>query len=88
MPSDGAIVSPVTGNIEDTVTLNFSEAGLYTITVEVMSAAVETVIYTEEFEVTAIEAPLTSAPNPPARSADDVSVQSDLISQLFFFIYI
>ena len=70
--SDGAIVSPVTGNIEDTVTLNFSEAGLYTITVEVMSAAVETVIYTEEFEVTAIEAPLTSAPNPPARSADDV----------------
>ena len=70
--SDGAIVSPVTGNIEDTVTLNFSEAGLYTITVEVMSAAVETVIYTEEFEVTAIEAPLTSAPNPPARSADDI----------------
>ena len=64
--------SPVTGNIGETVFLDYLEGGTYTITVEAMGAAIETSVFTEEFEVTAIEAPLTSAPSPPARSADDV----------------
>jgi len=64
--------TPVTGNIGETVFLDFSEPGTYTITVEVMGAAIETTVYTEDFEVTAIEAPLQAAPTPPSRSAGDV----------------
>ena len=63
---------PVTANIGDTVSLDYAEAGTYTITVEVMGAAIETTTYTEEFEVTAIEAPLASAPAPPSREEGDV----------------
>ena len=38
---------PVTANIGDTVSLDYAEAGTYTITVEVMGAAIETTTYTE-----------------------------------------
>ena len=38
-----------------------------------MGGAIETTTYVEEnFEVTAIEAPVVSAPAPPARQPDDV----------------
>jgi hypothetical protein len=37
-----------------------------------MGGASETVVITEEFEVTAIEAPLASAPTPPFRASGDV----------------
>jgi hypothetical protein len=37
-----------------------------------MGAAIETTTYTEDFEVTAIESPLASAPNPPSRADEDV----------------
>ena len=37
-----------------------------------MGGAAETVIISEEFEVTAIEAPLASAPTPPFRASEDV----------------
>ena len=64
--------SPLTGNIGETVFLDFLEPGTFTITVEAMGAAIETTVYTEDFEVTAIEAPLQAAPTPPSRSAGDV----------------
>jgi len=65
-------VEPVSSNIEDTVSHIYQEPGIYTITVTAMSAAIETVSYTEDFEVTAIVQPLESAPNPPARAEEDV----------------
>ena len=61
-----------TANIGDTVSYIYSEPGLYTITVVVMGAAIETTEYTEEFEVTEILQPIESAPTPPSRGAQDV----------------
>lgn len=63
---------PVSGNIGETVSYQYEEEGLYTITIEVMGAAMETTTYTEEFEVTAIEQPVESAAAPPARNPEDV----------------
>jgi len=75
--------SPVTGNIGETVFLDFLEPGTYTITVEAMGAAIETTVYTEDFEVTEIIAPLTSAPTPPSRQPDDViSLYSDVYTNI------
>jgi len=49
----------------------------------VMSAAIETVIHTEEFVVTEILAPITPAPAPPFRQADDViSIYSDAYTNI------
>ena len=81
--------SPVTGNIGDTVFLDFTESGTYTITIEAMGGAVETTVYTEDFEVTAIEAPVTSAPTPPSRADEDVisifsSVYNDIPDTNYF----
>ena len=75
--------SPVTGNIGQTVFLDFLEPGTYTITVEAMGAAIETTVYTEDFEVTEIISPLTSAPTPPSRQPDDViSLYSDVYTNI------
>ena len=59
-------------NIGETITYTYAEAGIYTIVVEAMGAAIETTTYTEDFEVTAILQPLTAAPTPPARADEDV----------------
>ena len=74
----------VSANIGDTAVLNFEEAGMYTITIEVMGAAEETsIIVVEDFEVTEIISPLTSAPNPPSREAGDVvSLYSDAYNNI------
>ncbi len=63
---------PVTANIGDTASYTYQEAGTYIITVTAYSAAIENATYTEEFEVTAILQPLSSAPNPPFRAETDV----------------
>ena len=63
---------PVSANIGETISYTFEEAGVYTITVEALGAAIETTTYTEDFEVTAILQPLASAPAPPAREEGDV----------------
>jgi hypothetical protein len=69
---------PVEGNIDETVSYIYQEAGTYTITVTAFSAAVETTVYTEEFVVTAILQPLTAAPQPPSRQPENViSIYSD-----------
>ncbi|NND53150.1 MAG: hypothetical protein HKN54_12190 [Flavobacteriaceae bacterium] len=63
---------PTMSNIGDTVSYTYEEAGIYTIVVTAMGAAIETTTYTEDFEVTAIVAPLVSAPVPPNRAEEDV----------------
>lgn len=63
---------PKSGNIDTTVSHVYENAGIYTITITVMGAAIETTEYVEEFEVTAILQPIESAPNPPARAEADV----------------
>jgi len=62
----------VTANIDEGISFIYQEAGIYIISVTAMSAAIETTSYVEEFEVTAIEQPLVSAPNPPVRAEGDV----------------
>jgi hypothetical protein len=63
---------PLSANIGEGISYTYEEAGTYTISIEVMGGAAETVTITEEFEVTAIEAPLASAPTPPFRADGDV----------------
>lgn len=63
---------PLTGNIGEMVSFLYQNTGLYTITITAFSAAIETTTYSEEFEVTAIEQPLASAPLPPPRDENDV----------------
>lgn len=73
----------LTANINDELVFEYEESGIYTITVTVMSAAIETFVFTEEFEVTEILAPITAAPNPPFRQADDViSIYSDAYTDI------
>jgi len=66
---DGPVLS---ANIGDPISHTFAEAGIYTITVTAMGAAIETTEFTTDFEVTAIVAPLDSAPTPPSRVDSDV----------------
>jgi hypothetical protein len=63
---------PVEANIGEMASHIYQDAGIYTITVTAKGAAIETTSYTEEFEVTAIIQPLTSAPIPKNRAASDV----------------
>ena len=70
---------PVTANIGDTAAVQYNDAGIYDITIEVKGAAIQTTTYVEEnFEVTEILAPTAAAPTPPARQPEDViSIFSD-----------
>ncbi|WP_157614046.1 hypothetical protein [Pseudotamlana agarivorans] len=69
--------TPVAGNIGETVSYQYQNAGLYTIRIVAMSAAIETLEYIEEFEVTAILQPLDPAPKPTKAATDVISVFSD-----------
>ncbi|WP_051169841.1 hypothetical protein [Mesoflavibacter zeaxanthinifaciens] len=68
---------PIMTNFEEPYSYQYTDAGIYTITVTAFSAAIETTVYTEEFEVTAILQPLNAAPSQPARAdADVISIYS------------
>lgn len=68
----------LTSNINEEIVFEYVTPGVYTITVTVMSAAIETFVYIEEFEVTEILAPISPAPAAPFRQAEDViSIYSD-----------
>lgn len=70
-------------NIDEELVFEYSQAGIYTITITVMSAAIETFVFTEEFEVTEILAPIEAAPTPPFRQASDViSIYSDAYTNI------
>ncbi|MDO6759677.1 PKD domain-containing protein [Tamlana sp. 2_MG-2023] len=70
--------NPVAGNIGETVSYQYQNAGNYTIRIVAMSAAVETLEYTEEFQVTAILQPLAPARKPNKAAQDVISVFSDV----------
>lgn len=65
--------TPVMGNIGETVSFTYQEAGTYTITVTAFSGAVETTTYSEEFVVTEILQPTAAATTPPSRDEADVT---------------
>ena len=81
-PGD-ATNAPVTGNIGETITYQYQDPGTYTIVVEAKGGAISTTQHTEDFEVTEILAPITSAPAPPTRNdADVVSIFSDVYTNV------
>ena len=66
-----------TANIGESIVYTYETAGTYTMEVIAKGAAIETTSYTEDFEVTAILQPITSAPTPPNRgTADVISIYS------------
>ncbi len=70
--------TPVSGNIGETVSYVYQNAGTYTIKVVAKSAAIATTEYSEDFEVTAILQPINSAATPMARiDTDVISIFSD-----------
>lgn len=74
---------PIMTNFEEPYSYQYTDAGIYTITVTAFSAAIETTVYTEEFEVTAILQPLNAAPSQPARAdADVISIYSGYYTNL------
>lgn len=74
---------PTILNNDQTASYTYQEAGVYTITVVALSAAIETISYSEEFEVTEIVQPLVSAPTQPSRVATDVvSIFSDAYTDI------
>ena len=76
---ESGVIDPVVANIGETANIQYSEAGIYDITVIVLGAAIETTTYVEEgFEVTEILAPTQAAPTPSPRESENVvSIFSD-----------
>ena len=78
------VAQPVkTGNIGETISYQYAEAGTYSVKVIAKGAAIATTEYAVDFEVTEIVAPINSAPAPPTRSASDVvSIYSSAYTNL------
>ena len=76
---ESGVVDPVVANIGETANIQYSDPGIYDITIIVLGAAIETTTYVEEgFEVTEILAPTQAAPTPSPRESEDVvSIFSD-----------
>jgi hypothetical protein len=69
---------PVLGNIGETVSYTYQEAGTYTIRIVAKGGAIQTTEYIKEFLVTAILQPITNPTTPPRRDAADViAIYSD-----------
>ena len=69
---EGLGVDPVTANIGDALTYQYAEAGTYNVKVVAKGAAIAVTEFAQEFEVTAIMAPVVSAPDQPSRNINDV----------------
>jgi hypothetical protein len=69
---EAANPDPISVNNGESVSYIYQEAGVYTIRVVSKSAAIKTTEYTEDFAVTLVNKPNTSAPTPPNRQAADV----------------
>ncbi|MDB4192344.1 carbohydrate binding domain-containing protein [Flavobacteriaceae bacterium] len=68
-----------TANIGDGISYDYETPGIYSVKIVAKGGAIETTEYTEDFEVTEIVFPLSSAPTPPNRNdVDVVSVFSDV----------
>ena len=66
-------VDPVTANIGEELTYQYAEAGTYNVKVVAKGAAIEVTEFSQEFEVTAIMAPVESAPTPKNRPSSSVA---------------
>jgi hypothetical protein len=64
--------TPVSANIGETASFVYQDAGTFTIRVVAKGGAIATTEYAEDFDVTAIVQPITSAPTPENRAAADV----------------
>lgn len=69
---DVANEMPTQGNIGSTVSHQYAEAGTYTIRMVAKGAAIATTEISQDFVVTAIMAPIASAPAPKSRAVSDV----------------
>tara|TARA_R110002072_G_scaffold38274_2_gene110832 strand:- start:13378 stop:15363 length:1986 start_codon:yes stop_codon:yes gene_type:complete len=68
-----------TANIGDGISYDYETPGIYSVKIVAKGGAIETTEYNEDFEVTEIVFPLSSAPTPPNRNdVDVVSVFSDV----------
>jgi hypothetical protein len=80
---------PVQANNGESVSHVYATAGTYKIKIVSKSGAIKPTVYEEDFVVTAILAPVASAPTPPTRVAGDVvsifsSKYSDLANTNFY----
>jgi hypothetical protein len=78
------VTQPVeTANIGDVISYTYAEPGIYSVKIIAMGGAIATTEHTEEFEVTEILAPLTSAGTPQSRDEADVtSIFSDAYTDI------
>ncbi|TVZ57220.1 hypothetical protein OD91_2536 [Lutibacter sp. Hel_I_33_5] len=78
------VTQPVaTANIGESINYQYQTAGTYSIKVIAKGGAIATTEHNEDFEVTAILAPLASVSTPPNRSATDViSIFSDAYTDI------
>ena len=68
-----------TANIGDGISYDYETPGIYSVKIVAKGGAIETTEYNEDFEVTEIVFPLSSAPTPPNRNdVDVVSIFSDV----------
>nr|WP_288834206.1 hypothetical protein [uncultured Flavobacterium sp.] len=63
---------PISVNNGEPVSYTYQNAGVYTIRVVSKSAAIQTTEFSQQFTVTVVNKPFTSAPTPPNRQAADV----------------
>lgn len=63
---------PISVNNGESVSYIYQNPGVYTIRIVSKSAAIQTTEYTQQFTVTLVSKPFTSAPTPPNRQAADV----------------
>lgn len=63
---------PVSANNGESISYTYQNAGVYTIRVVSKSAAIQTTEFSQQFTVTVVNKPFTSAPTPPNRQAADV----------------
>ena len=67
---DGAEL--VSANIGETASFKYDAAGTYAVTVTAKGGAIETTSFSQDFEVTALMQPVTSAPTPKDRPSSSV----------------
>ena len=67
---DGA--EAVSANIGETASFKYDAAGTYAVTITAKGGAIETTSFSQDFEVTALMQPVTSAPTPKDRPSSSV----------------
>jgi hypothetical protein len=77
------VTQPVeTANIGDVISYTYAEPGIYSVKIIAMGGAIATTEHTEEFEVTEILAPVTSAESPLKSPEDVISIYSSVYTDV------